>query len=188
MLNSADRLPTLTGPRLALRWLEVRDAPDLFTVFSNPIVMRYWSRSPMTHVDEAVALVADVHASFAAHRLYQWGIERDGRVIGHVTLASLDASNRTAEIGFALAQDMWGQGLAAEAVTLALDLAFDTLALRRIEADVDPRNTASLKVLDRLGFQREGLARERWFVGGAPQDSVILGLLRREWVDARGNG
>lgn len=181
MLHHLDRLPTLAGARVRLRWLTAEDAPDLFTVFSNPTVMRYWSRPPMTAVAEAEALVAEIHACFARHRLYQWGIEHADRVVGHVTLSSLDAQNQTAEIGFALAEDRWGRGLATEAVRLALTLAFDTLHLRRVEADVDPRNHASLKLLQRVGFVREGLARERWFVGGQVQDSVILGLLRREW-------
>lgn len=63
----------------------------------------------------------------------------------------------------------------------ALSYAFDELALRRIEADADPRNAQSLHLLERLGFQREGYARERWHVGGEVCDSVLLGLLRREW-------
>jgi RimJ/RimL family protein N-acetyltransferase len=53
--------------------------------------------------------------------------------------------------------------------------------MRRIEADVDPRNENSLRILGRLGFKQEGLLRERWNVGGEIQDSAILGLLAREW-------
>ena len=50
-----------------------------------------------------------------------------------------------------------------------------------LEADVDPKNASSLRILERMGFQREGLLRERWNVGGEIQDSVVLGLLAREW-------
>ena len=56
----------------------------------------------------------------------------------------------------------------------------DQMQLRRIEADVDPRNGASLRLVERLGFQREGYARERWLVAGELQDAVLLGLLLRE--------
>jgi RimJ/RimL family protein N-acetyltransferase len=59
--------------------------------------------------------------------------------------------------------------------------AFGTLGLRRLEADVDPRNERSLHALEALGFRREGLLRERWLVEGEIQDSVLLGLLRSEW-------
>ncbi|HEX2165116.1 MAG TPA: GNAT family protein, partial [Thermoanaerobaculia bacterium] len=64
--------------------------------------------------------------------------------------------------------------------------AFGPLALHRLEADVDPRNERSLKALERLGFRREGLLRERYFVAGEIQDSVMLGLLAREWEARQG--
>jgi RimJ/RimL family protein N-acetyltransferase len=66
-------------------------------------------------------------------------------------------------------------------LTILLDYAFRALGLRRLEADVDPRNSGSMRVLERLGFRHEGLLRERWKVNGELQDSVLLGLLEREW-------
>jgi RimJ/RimL family protein N-acetyltransferase len=68
-----------------------------------------------------------------------------------------------------------------EALTALLDFAFGTLGMRRLEADVDPRNAGSLHAVERLGFRREGLLRERWKVDGELQDSVLLGLLSHEW-------
>ncbi|MGH8430561.1 MAG: GNAT family N-acetyltransferase, partial [Solimonas sp.] len=66
------------------------------------------------------------------------------------------------------------------------DFAFGTPNLRRLEADVDPRNANSLRILGKLGFRREGLLRERWNVGGEIQDTVFLGLLARDWMDGAG--
>ena len=86
-----------------------------------------------------------------------------------------------AEIGYSLRSDRWGRGLAREALQLALAHAFDTLGLRRVEADIDPRNTASCGLAERLGFVREGLLRERWLVAGELQDSAMYGLLARDW-------
>lgn len=136
---------------------------------------------------EARSLLDEIHACFAAKSLFQWGVARreDDRVIGTCTLYHLDRRNRRAEIGFALAREHWGRGLMQEALVALLGYAFDTLTLHRIEADVDPRNAASLRLLERLGFVREGFLRERWLVGGAVQDSVILGLLRLEWSEGR---
>ena len=68
-----------------------------------------------------------------------------------------------------------------EALHALLDYAFEELALHRIEADVDPRNTPSIRTVERLGFQREGYLRERWKVNGEIQDTVFFGLLRPEW-------
>lgn len=60
----------------------------------------------------------------------------------------------------------------------------ESLALRRVEADVDPRNDRSIRVLERLGFQGEGLQRERYVVAGEVQDALLYGVLRPEWSGA----
>ncbi len=111
----------------------------------------------------------------------------DDRVIGTCTVYSLDPRNRRAEIGYALVRDCWGRGLMSEALGALIGYAFGPLDLARLEADVDPRNAASIRIIERLGFVREGLLRERWRVGGGTQDSLILGLLRRDW-EARAPG
>lgn len=177
-----ERLPTLDAARLRLRWLESRDVPALFRIFSDTEVMAYWSRPPMLELAEAEALLADIHALFATRTLTQWGValRESDEVIGTCTLASIDLPNRRAELGFALGREHWGAGYMHEAVSRLLDFAFGPLGLARMEADVDPRNERSLRLLERLGFVREGYARERWRVGGGVQDSVLLGLLPRE--------
>jgi RimJ/RimL family protein N-acetyltransferase len=97
----------------------------------------------------------------------------------------MDPRSRRAEIGYSLAAEAWGQGYMNEALTALLDRGFSEFALNRVEADVDPRNTASIKCLARLGFALEGLLRQRWIVGGEVSDSAIYGLLRDEWVARR---
>ena len=73
------------------------------------------------------------------------------------------------------------RGLAAEAVSLMLDWSFRTLALHRVEADIDPRNDGSRRLLERLGFNSEGLLRERYFVGDEISDTELFGLLASDW-------
>ncbi len=94
----------------------------------------------------------------------------------------LDRVQARAEIGYILKSSHWGQGLANEALAALLQHARDQMGMLRIDADVDPRNSASLRCIERLGFFREGYARERWVVSGEVQDSVLLGLLTRELV------
>ncbi len=67
-----------------------------------------------------------------------------------------------------------------EAARGLIDCAFATLGFRRIEADIDPRNHSSAKLLERLGFVREGILRERWLVADEVSDSAIYGLLRSD--------
>jgi RimJ/RimL family protein N-acetyltransferase len=187
MLIDAPMLPTLPAVRLSLRWLTGSDVDALYTVFSDPEVMRYWSWLPWTERGQAVELLESIEEGFRNQTLFQCGIARreDDRVIGTCSLYNFDLGNRRAEIGYILGRAYWGKGYATEALTALIEYVFQTFSLHRIEADVDPRNAASIRLLERLGFQREGYLRERWLVGGETQDALFYGLLRREW-ESRG--
>ena len=180
---AGDRLPTLDATRVRLRWLSDADAEPLYAVFSDPAVMRYWSTPPMRDLGEAQALIAEIHEFFRTQRLFQWGLARceDDKVIGTCTLFAINPAQGRCEVGYALGHAHWGRGYMHEALTALIGFAFGTLEMRRLEADIDPRNPRSLKLLERLGFRREGLLRERWKINGELQDSVVLGLLRHEW-------
>jgi RimJ/RimL family protein N-acetyltransferase len=182
-----DRLPTLETPRLRLRWLTREDGSALYDVFSDPEVARYLSRPPWTDPAGAATLVDDLHASFELRELFQWGIalREDDRVIGTCTLTRIDEPHRRAELGYALARRCWGQGLGREAIDRVLAYGFDDLGLHRIEADTDPRNARSIRLLEGAGFVREGYLRERWHVNGEICDGLFFGLLRREWEARR---
>ena len=179
----AESLPTLRAERVLLRWLTDEDVPALYEIFSDPEVMRYWSFAPFEDEAAASDFLKKIRQYFRDKRLFQWGVTLvdDPKVIGTCTLAQLDVRNRRAALAFALGRAHWGHGYVTEAARRLLDYAFADLDVRRIEADVDPRNTACLRVMERLGFEREGYMRERWIVDGEVQDSVFFGLLRREW-------
>ncbi|MEZ5463698.1 MAG: GNAT family N-acetyltransferase [Lysobacteraceae bacterium] len=170
-------LPTLEAERLRLRAPRETDADALFAVFSDPKVTRYWSHGPWTETAQATELIDGICRGALDGQFRQWAIadHRDDRLIGTVTLFQLNRSHRRCEVGFALRSDRWGEGLANEALSRAMRFAEEKLDLRRFEADVDPDNTASLGLLERLGFEEEGRARARWRVGGGVQDSILLG-------------
>ncbi|WP_255595018.1 GNAT family protein [Lysobacter sp. BMK333-48F3] len=171
----------LTTQRLSLRPLRPDDAPALLAICSDPQVMRYWSSPPWEAIGQAEALIARDREAMASGQYLRLGIERDGGLIGYCTLFQLDAQNRRAELGYVLAAAAWSQGYMREALRALLDYGFDALDLHRIEADTDPRNRASVRCLERLGFVREGLLRERWIVAGEVSDTALYGLLRQDW-------
>ncbi len=175
--------PTLRTPRLDLRAPELRDAAHLFEVFREPEVMRYWSSPPMQSVADGEALVTRNQGYNADGTGYGWVIERreDARVIGTLSLFHFSEQNDRAEIGYALGRAEWGKGYMNEALTALIEFAFGAMDLRRLEADTDPRNAPSIRALERLGFLREGLLRERWIVVGEVCDTAFLGLLRSDW-------
>lgn len=183
-----DSLPTIDAPRVRLRWLTSRDVDALFAVFSDRAMMRFWSTPAMKERAEAEAQLRRIHEGYGSRSLFQWGIERkdDEQVMGTCTLFQIDAANMRAELGYGLASAYWSQGYMREALTALIGFSFENLKFRRLEADVDPRNENSLRLLDKLGFTREGLLRERWNVGDEIQDTAFLGLLAKEWRDGSG--
>ena len=185
-MNFPTHFPVLTTARLVLRETAAHDVEGIFALESDPVAMRYWSKPPMRDIAEAQAAVERAMGFFADGNL-RWAITRPGedRLLGHVSLFSFSEQNGRAEIGYGLARAHWGQGFMHEALTAVVDYAFGTLGLRRIEADTHPGNQASLRALERLGFTREGLLRERWQVGEEISDSAVLGLLAREWSPKR---
>lgn len=182
---SFDQL-TLHTARLVLRPLCSADAQTLYAIFSDPQVMRYWSTPPWTQLDEAHALIARDLESLPRGDYLRLGMVRSdtGVLVGHCSLFSLNATSRRAELGYGMAASAWGQGYMHEALRALLHYGFSELDLNRVEADIDPRNQASARSLERLGFVREGFLRERWIVGGEVSDTALYGLLRRDWADA----
>lgn len=186
-MHFPDTFPVLTTERLVLRAPADHDLEAVFEMESDPVAMRYWSRPPMREIAEARASLERAKGFFAAGTGLRWSITRpaDDRMLGHLSLFDFREQSAVAEIGYGLARRHWGQGFMREALTAVLDHAFGPLGLRRLEADIDPRNAASVRALERMGFAREGLLRERWQVGDEISDSVLMGLLAREWQARR---
>jgi RimJ/RimL family protein N-acetyltransferase len=184
-------LPTLEGSRLRLRPLAPRDADAILRLYGDRVANRFGYQPKMDDLDDARALVARTTELADQGTVLHWGVARreDDFVVGHATLFAFEARGARAEVGYSIEKSCWGRGFGTEAVGILVRHAFEDRDLRRLEGDVDPRNVASLRLLERLGFVREGYLRERWVMptpdgAGDIQDSVMFGLLRREW-DAR---
>ena len=181
---NSETLPIITTPRIVLRWISEDDIGSLYEIFSDPQVMRYWSTVPLPNREAAAELQREIAESNESNSILKWGLAlRDSNtVIGTTTLFHLNLDNGRAEIGYAMGRAHWGKGYMNEALNALVSHAFEVMDLRRLEADVDPRNLASIRTLEKLGFQREGFLRERWHVNGEIQDALFYGLLRREWL------
>ncbi len=174
---------TLRSPRLLLRPLATGDAGAMFGIFSDPEAMRYWSCAPWTEPAQADAMLAQAHTQMREGSALRLGIETaDGRLIGMCNLHAFFKSNRRCEMGYILGSRDWGRGYMHEALRALIDYAMGTLELNRIEADIDPRNGASAKLLERLAFRKEGYMPERWIVDGVVCDTENYGLLRSYWL------
>lgn len=175
--------PTLNTPRLRLRPFAQTDTDAIFALQSRARVLRYWDAPPWktrAQAERFIAVCGQVEREGAGARL---AIERadDQAFIGWCALSKWDPTHRSARLGYCLDDAAWGQGFATEAAGALLRWAFETLDLNRVQAETDTRNTASSRVLEKLGFVREGMLREDCIVDGEVSDSFVYGLLRREW-------
>ncbi len=177
------QLENIKTKRLHIRELEFSDIQAVFEIFSNPEVIRYWGSPQMTEISQAENFVEETHAGFQNLKLLEWGIieNKTDRLIGTCAYSSWDRTNKRAEIGFALNREFWGNGMMKELLSAFIPFGFGKLELHRIEADVDPRNTASIKLLEFFGFKREGYLRERYHLNNEIQDSIFYALLKREY-------
>jgi ribosomal-protein-alanine N-acetyltransferase len=166
-------------PRVALRPLAWRDRKAfLAAVRASRALHRGWVEPPATSLAFAGALrsTRDRHARFVAIR------RSDGAFAGVVNLNEIvRGSFQCAYLGYWANAPLAGQGYLREAVGLALDRAFGSLALHRVEANVQPANQRSLALLQSLGFRREGHSPKYLKIAGRWRDHDRFALLREEW-------
>ncbi len=174
----------LTTARLFLCPLKQTDAAALFQIHADPEFMRFWSTPPWQSIDQAHSKIASDQLALAAGEHIRLGIflKQTEELLGTVSLFHFDWQSKRAELGYGIASPHWRKGYMHEAVSALITYAFQQLDLRRLEADVDPRNLASMRSLEKLGFVQEGLLRERWIVAGEVSDTALFGLLASDFI------
>ena len=175
--------PTLLTRRLRLRPFDDTDANDLFELQSNAYVLRYWDSPPWSDRGRSERFIKACRQMAEEGTGARVAVDRDSdrAFIGWCHLSKWDPDYRSASLGYCFTDASWGHGYATEAARALLRWAFDTLDLNRVQAEADTRNIASARVLEKLGFVREGTLREDCVVDGEVSDSWVFGLLRREW-------
>lgn len=188
MARMALPTPTLHTARLRLRPFTGADADALFALHSSARVLRYWDAPPWTERARAEHFVAACGQMAEDGTGARVAVERasDATFLGWCTLNGWNPEHRSASLGYCLREAAWGHGFATEAARGLLQWGFDTVDLNRVQAQTDTRNAASARVLEKLGFVREGTLREDCIVDGEVSDSWVYGLLRREWPPPSG--
>ncbi|MFF8979637.1 GNAT family N-acetyltransferase [Streptomyces cellulosae] len=181
--------PELHTDRLRLRPFTDADAAPLYSLHSDPHVLRYWDSPPWTDPARAQRFLATCRRIEEEGTGARLAVERgsDGAFIGWCGLVDWNPDFRSAVVCYVFGREVWGHGYATETVHGLLRWGFNTLDLNRVRADVDTRNGASARVLEKLGFVREGTLREDCVVDGDVSDSWVYGLLRREWRPVEGS-
>jgi RimJ/RimL family protein N-acetyltransferase len=176
----------ITTPRMVVRILDESHLHTLVDYRNHPDValMQDWEL-PYTLERARQRLAAQQHLTGPAPgEAMNLAIEVDGVMVGDL-FCGIAEHGAIAEIGYSLIPEHQGKGYASEAAGALVDLLFDTTSVHRITASLDPLNDASIRLLERLGFQREGIARLGLLIRGEWVDDLIYSLLRSDWSASR---
>jgi len=176
--------PILETPRLRLRQLTPADVSAILKHFGNAQVVQFIEMQPIKTLEQANEWLKWMGDFYAAQDGLRWAIETrsDLAFIGSAGLHHWEREHHCAELGFDITQDYWGEGYATEVARALIEFAWQHMHLNRLQADVMQGNRASMRVLEKLGFQREGLLRQRVRKGGKYYDVYLFGLLRSDYT------
>lgn len=179
------QIPTLETERCIIRPFTPEDASAFFEIMQHEQVTRYIGQKPMTSVDEALGRLQRYDRVFDQQEGIVWAVvlRETDQLIGNVLLWNLIPAHYRAEVGYTLSPAWWGKGLMTEVVTRVLDFGFDTMGLHSIEAQTDPDNAASRRVLEKLGFVLEAHYHENYYDITRERftDTTVFSLLVQNW-------
>ncbi len=167
--------PVLHTNRLLLKRIEQEDADDIFSLRSDANAMQYIPRPIMQSVNEAPEFIQKLEGWEKANEAINWGIslKPHKNLIGSICLWNISKENYRAEIGYMLRSEFHGNKIMQEAIEAVIHYGFKNMKLHSIEAKVDPANVASIKLLKRNNFIKEGYLKENGFFNGKFFDTVI---------------
>ena len=178
----------LESARLILRRFTDVDLPSFLAYLNDPLVARYqtWESFTEQQAREVIDKQKNLDPGIPGQAFtFALELKETNALVGHVALTVQAKDHRQAEIGFTLAREYHGRGLASEASTCVLDDAFGRLGLHRVTAITDCENDRSVILLGRLGMRREGHFIENiWFKGGWGSE-YLYAVLREEWLRKR---
>lgn len=171
--------PIIRTNRLVLRAITLLDKQEIFLLRSDKTVLQYLDKAPASSVEEAEAFIELIQKDQQNNDGILWGIAlRESPVIvGSISFWRLQKEHYRAEIGYALLPHLHGKGIMDEALKAVLKYGFESMQLHSVEANVNPGNTGSMKLLEKNGFVKEAYFKENYFFDGKFIDSVIYSIL-----------
>lgn len=179
--------PQLETKNLSLRRIINSDANPLFNILSDEVVTQFYDDDPFAEIPQAREQIEAWENGYRNCGCIRWGITRkgEGEFIGSCGYYGFHAWYKRAGFGYELSRNYWRRGIMTEALSAMIDYGFGELGLNRVEAVIMPGNTASIKLLEKLGFRKEGLLEEyeRWGSKGFV-DLYMYAMLRKEWAQS----
>jgi RimJ/RimL family protein N-acetyltransferase len=174
-------LRSLADDQITLEPLTQSDVPELARLVDDPEIIRF-TRVP-SGADETFVLgwIGNYERGWQDGSRAGFAVrDRDGAFLGFAALVELDLEHHEGELGYMVAPAARGKGVASRAVELLTRWSFDELELLRVELRIDVENTASARVAERSGYQREGVLRNVYFKEGARCDLAVWSRLSQD--------
>ena len=181
--NIFNEFPIITTERLILREMNQEDAESIYKILSDPDVIKYDSFELFTEIDQAANLIKWFNDDYKQKQSIFWGIslKENTNIIGFCR-CKIEIPGVRASLGYDLNREFWNMGIMTETLKAVVEHAFKNADINRIEATVSIQNSASVRVLEKLGFVKEGVLRERSYMSGRYHDMAMLSLLKREYI------
>lgn len=175
--------PKLETERFILRKGIVDDAQDIFMLYSDENVVKYIPLTLFTSVEDAIFEINWYDKIFKEKTGLRWVIEetKTKKVIGTCGYLNYENEHNRIEIGYDLKPEYWGKGIMQEALSCIIHFAFTSMGINKIEAKVEPENTSSIRLLEKLNFCQEGILRQHEYENGKYIDLAILSILKSEY-------
>lgn len=171
--------PTIVTERLLLRSITVNDVNEIFFLRSNKELLTYLDKAPEKSVEETLAFIESIQKNIENNDSILWGIslKETGIIVGTICYWRIEKQHYRAEIGYVLNQAQQGKGIMDEAIKAVLKYGFETMQLHSVEANINPANASSRKVLIKNGFIKEAFFKENYYYNGKFIDSEIYSLI-----------
>ena len=179
--------PRIETDRLVIRMVKKQDAEDLYELCRRPETSMFALWSPHESLSETKEFINYQIARYRKKDCMFFVVEEkeSGRVIGTCSYVSMDADYKIAEIGYSVLSDVWNNGFATEIADALMGYAFNRIGVQRVFARVLPQNTASQRVLLKLGLEYEGTAKKGYYFNGRVNDVFTYGITDEEYFKER---
>lgn len=182
-------LPTLETERLILRKILYSDKEAIYNYAKNPNVAEHllWNAHQSTF--DTIVFLNLIYDAYNKNEAAPWGIQlKDSDyMVGTVGFVSWDKEKKEAEIGYALTEELWNKGIVTEAVNKVLEFGFEIMKLDKILSQCNPENVGSFKVLEKTGFNFDGIIEEKLLVKGKYEDMKMFSLDRQNYLNNEKN-
>jgi ribosomal-protein-alanine N-acetyltransferase len=173
--------PVLKTNRLILRKLKPKDVDGVYKFYSDHTTLEYIPKEPFTKIDQAKDKLTELEKLYKEEKAIWWAftLKSSDNFIGFGGIFNINKENNNAEIGYGLLPQFWGKGFMSELVKEIVNIGFNELKLHKLSGFITPGNTGSVKVLEKLGFEKEALLKDDVFVRNKYFNTAIYARINK---------